>query len=65
VRRRPPTLNSADTRLCARLRGVRLERRREASEKREREESKSESARGIEKGRGEVGYATLDMHQCW
>lgn len=38
VRRRPPTLNSADTRLCARLRGVRLERRRETSEKRERRE---------------------------
>lgn len=30
VRKRPPTLNSTDTRLCARLRGVRLERRREA-----------------------------------
>jgi len=33
VRRRPPTLNSTDTRLCARLRGVRLERRREARER--------------------------------
>lgn len=60
-------MNSADTRLCARLRGVRLERRREASEKREREreESESESARRREKERDEVGYATLDVHQCW
>lgn len=38
MRRRPPTLNSTDTRLCARLRGVRLERRREASVRREESE---------------------------
>lgn len=30
-----------------------------------RRERESESVRGREKERGEVGYATLDVHQCW
>lgn len=63
VRRRPPTLNSTDTRLCARLRGVRLERRRrEASEKREESERERESEKW--RKRDEVGCATLIVHRC-
>jgi len=53
-------LNSADTRLCARLRGVRLERRREASEKRGRE--RRERKRECERERGwicDVGCASV------
>lgn len=58
-------MNSADTRLCARLRGVRLERRREAGEKRKRERGRGERKRECERERDEVGYATLNVHQYW